>query len=302
MKKILSDQKQKKLTDLSVVILNFNTLELTRVCLQTLETSKLGSYTMEIIVCDNGSVDGSVDMIQREFPNVTLIENKKNLGFAAGNNPGIRRAKGRYILLLNTDTETPPDTLSTMIRFMDEHPKVGASTCKLLLADGTMDPACHRGFPTPWVSFTYLSRLEKLFPHTKLFGEYHQGYKDLSTIHEVDCIVGAFFLVRREVVDQVGLLDEDYFMYGEDIDWAYRIRMAGWTIIYNPTVTILHKKKQSGRANPLQKRRVTTEIYFNTYNWLFYKKHYAAKYPAVLTWIVNGVYSTRLYFLEHFSL
>ncbi len=224
------------------------------------------------------------------------------MGFAAGNNPGIRRAKGRYILLLNTDTEIPESTLATMVRFMDDNPSVGASTCKLLLPDGSMDPACHRGFPTPWVAFTYLTKLEKLFPHTKLFGEYHQGYKDLSTIHEVDCIVGAFFLVRRDVIKQVGLLDEDYFMYGEDIDWAYRIRQAGWHIMFNPTVTILHKKKQSGRANILRARRVTTEIYFQKYNWLFYTKHYAAKYPGPLTWIVNAVYGTRLFFLEHFSL
>jgi len=257
---------------------------------------------MEIIVCDNGSTDGSLSMIRKEFPEVILIDNKKNLGFAAGNNPGIRATKGRYVLLLNTDTEVPPATLAAMIRFMDEHPDAGASTCKLLLPDGSMDPACHRGFPTPWVSFTYLMKLEKLFPRTRLFGEYHEGYKDLSTIHEVDCIVGAFFLVRRKVLDEVGLLDEAYFMYGEDIDWAYRIRRAGWKIMFNPTVVILHKKKQSGRANTLRARRVTTEIYFNRYNWLFYTKHYASTYPKILTWMVNSIYATRLYFLEHFSL
>ncbi len=189
-----------------------------------------------------------------------------------------------------------------MLDFMDAHPYVGASTCKLLLSDGSMDPACHRGFPTPWAAFTYMSGLERLFPQTKLFGEYHQGYKNLNTIHEVDCIVGAFFLVRREVVTQVGLLDEDYFMYAEDIDWCYRIGRAGWKIMYNPMVTILHKKKQSGRSNILRKRRVTTEIYFHTYNWLFYKKHYAKKYGPILTFFVNAFYSKRLFFLEKLSI
>lgn len=290
--------KNNKSVDLSVVILNYNTKDLTRTCLTTLLASRLGQYTMEVIVCDNGSEDGSADMIAEEFPHVILVKNGKNLGFAAGNNPGIRRAKGRFVLLLNTDTEMHSDTLRVMIDFMDRNPDAGAATCKLLLPDGSMDPACHRGFPTPWVSLTYLLKLEKLFPKTKLFGEYHQGYKDLATIHEVDCIVGAFFMVRQEVIRQVGLLDEDYFMYGEDIDWAYRIRTAGWKIMYNPTGTMLHKKKQSGRANILAKRRVTTEIYFHKYNWLFYTKNYAAKYGPVLTFLVNSFYAIRLFFLE----
>lgn len=287
--------------DLSVVILNYNTEELTSICLRTLLASRLGSYVMEVIVCDNGSTDGSIAMIRREFPGIILIENKKNLGFAAGNNPGIRRAKGRYVLLLNTDTEIPKETIRTMIAFMDEHPKAGAATCKLLLPDGSMDPACHRGFPTPWVSLTYLLKLEKLFPRTRLFGEYHQGYKDISRIHEVGCIVGAFFLVRSEVIREVGLLDEEYFMYGEDIDWAYRIRSRGWSIWFNPNVTILHKKKQSGRANILRKRRVTTEIYFHKYNWLFYTKNYAKKYGKILTFFVDTVYKMRIFMLEKFG-
>lgn len=288
--------------DLSVIILNFNTRELTRACIWTVLASKLGGYTMEVIVCDNASDDDTMGMVRREFPGVILIDNRKNLGFAAGNNPGIRRARGRYVLLLNSDTEVPRDSLAAMVAFMDQDPGAGAATCKLLLPDGSMDPACHRGFPTPWVAFTYLAKLEKLFPKTRLFGQYHQQYKDLSAIHDVDCISGAFFLVRREVINQVGLLDEEYFMYGEDIDWAYRIRKAGWRIVYNPTVTVLHKKKQSGRANILRKRRVTTEIYFHTYNWLFYKKHFAATYGPVLTFMINSLYASRLFFLKKFSI
>jgi len=290
-----------KQPDVSVVILNYNTLDLTRTCLATLLASELDDYSMEVIVCDNGSTDGSLSMVAREFPRVIRIDNRKNLGFAAGNNPGIKIAKGRYILLLNTDTEMPKNTLRTMIDFMDEHPDAGASTCKLLLPDGSMDPACHRGFPTPWAAITYLLKLEKMFPKTKVFGQYHQGYKDMDSIHEVDCIVGAFFLVRREVVSEVGLLDEDYFMYGEDIDWAYRIRKHGWKIMYNPTVTMLHKKKQSGRSNTQQHRRVTTEIYFHKYNWLFYTKNYAKKYGPVLTFFVNSFYGARLFLLEKFG-
>ena len=189
-----------------------------------------------------------------------------------------------------------------MVAFMDAHPDAGASTCKLVLPDGSMDPACHRGFPTPWVSFTYLMKLEKLFPKTRLFGEYHQGYKDLRTVHEVDCIVGAFFLVRKQVVETVGMLDEDYFMYGEDIDWAFRIKKAGWKILFNPSVTILHKKKQSGRSHSAKERRITSEVYFHTYNWLFYKKNYEKTYGPVLSFFVHLLYKTRIFMLKTFHI
>ncbi len=293
---------RKKLIDLSVVILNYNTAELLRQCLQTVLKSTLGLFTMEVIVCDNGSTDGSVKMLEKEFPGIILIKNGKNLGFAAGNNPGIRYARGRYVLLLNSDTEVPEDTLRKMITFMDETPDAGASTCKLLLSDGSMDPACHRGFPTPWAAFTYLVKLEKLFPRTRLFGQYHQGYKDVATIHEVDCIVGAFFMVRSEVIRDVGVLDEAYFMYGEDIDWAFRMRAKGWKIMFNPSVSILHKKKQSGRLHVSKKLRVTTEIFFHRYNWLFYTKNYSKRYGPILTFFVNTFYTLRIYLLEKFGI
>lgn len=284
----------KRPIDLSVVILNYNTKELTRACLTSVYQSTLSQYSMEVIVCDNASTDGSLDMVKEEFPQVTRIQNGKNVGFAVGNNPGIRKAAGRYVLLLNSDTEVPKDTFEKMISFMDQHKDAGAATCKLLLPDGTMDPACHRGFPTPWVAFTYVTKLERLFPHSRLFGEYHQTYKDLTRVHEVDCIVGAFFMIRRETLTDVGLLDEEYFMYGEDIDWAYRIRTKGWKILFNPAVTILHKKKQSGRANKNSARRIQTEIYFHTYNWLFYRKHYERAYGPLVSFLVGVYYRMKL--------
>lgn len=287
--------------DLSVVILNYNTMDLTRTCLATVLSSNLGTYTMEVIVCDNGSTDGSILMLN-EFSGIILIQNGKNLGFAAGNNPGLKNAKGRYVLLLNSDTEVSLDTFREMISYMDETPGAGAATCKLMLPDGSMDPACHRGFPTPWAAFTYLTKLEKLFPHTKLFGQYHQGYKDIETIHEVDCIVGAFFMVRSTVIDDVGYLDEEYFMYGEDIDWAYRIKNKGWKIMFNPFITIVHKKKQSGRSSLSRKRRVATEIYFHRYNWLFYTKNYSKKYSPILTFFINAFYYLRIVLLEKFGM
>lgn len=287
--------------DISVIILNYNTVELTRKCLQTVFASRLGNYSMEVIVCDNGSTDESCKMIRKEFPQVILIENKKNLGFAGGNNPGITRAKGRYILLLNTDTEVPNDTFRIMLEFMDEHSEVGASTCKLLLSDGSMDPACHRGFPTPWAAFSYFLKLERLFPKNKVFGGYHLGYKNFSTIHEVDVISGAFFLVRREVIYRVGMMDEDYYFYGEDMDWCYKIKEAGWKIIYNPTTSILHRKKQSGRASVDRARRKRTELFFYEYNKLFYQKNYDQKYPKFIMVFIYLLFDVRIFLLKKFA-
>lgn len=287
--------------DFSVIILSYNTRELLRSCLAKVFRSVLGRYTMEVIVCDNGSADGSIEMVKREFPKGIVINNRKNLGFAAGNNPGIQRSNGRYVVLLNSDTEVNPDTFSIMISYMDKHTDVGAATCKLILPDGSVDPACHRGFPTPWAAFTYIIGLEKLFPHTRLFGEYHQGYKRPDTVHEVDCISGAFFLVRQSVIDRVGLLDEEYYFYGEDMDWAFRIRKAGWNIVYNPNVSVLHKKKQSGRAHSDRERRVRTERYFYRYNKLFYQKNYASRYPAILMRAIYAFFDLRLFMLTYLS-
>jgi len=291
----------KNTIDLSVVILNFNTKDLTRQCLLSIGKSRLGRYRTEIIVCDNASSDGSETMVKKEFPHVTYIQNNGNLGFAAGNNPGIRASRGRYVLLLNSDTEVEEKTFAAMISFMDKHPKAGSATCRLMLPDGNMDPACHRGIPTPWAAFTYLSKLEKIFPKTRVFGEYHEGYKNMSVPHEVDCISGAFFMVRREVVDAVGPLDESYFMYAEDIDWCYRIKKAGWQIWFNPDTSILHKKKQSGRSHANRDRRIVTHSYFLFYNRLFYTKHFKDRYPGIVTWLVYRVFDIELWLLKTFG-
>lgn len=271
--------------DVSIIIVNYNTSELTRKCLTSLAAAKKKTDRWEVIVVDNGSLPA---MSNVKFPmsNVFLITNKENLGFAGGNNVGIKKARGRFILLLNSDTEVEKNTIAEMVRFMDEHPQAGAATCKIILPNGEMDPACHRGFPTPWVALSYFLGLEKLFPKTKLFGEYHQGYKDLDKIHEIDAPSGAFFMIRREVIEKVGLLDEDFFMYGEDIDWAYRIKLAGYKVMFNPKVTILHRKKQSGRESENPELRRQTQIYFYQTMKLFYRKHYFGRYPLLMTWLI----------------
>jgi GT2 family glycosyltransferase len=291
-----------KSIDVSVIIVNFNTVLLLRECLMSLEKADMGIYSAEVIVVDNGSVDGSIEMVKKEFPSILLIENKENTGFAKANNIGIKKSSGRYVLLLNSDTEVNHRTLSVMVSYMDTHSDVGVSTCKLLLRDGSMDPACHRGAPTPWAAFSYYLKLEILFPHSSMFAQYHQTYKNLSTTHDVDIISGAFFLVRREVIEKVGSLDEEYFFYGEDMDWCIRIKRAGWRVVFNPTVTILHKKKQSGRAHMDRSRKVKTDMYFYEFNKLFYKKNYDGIYPKFVMSFIYFLFDFRLFFLKRLSL
>jgi hypothetical protein len=282
--------------DLSIVIVNYKTKELTLQALASIYKAKSLAGKLEVILIDNASGDDLLTRVSKKFPQVKLIESKTNLGFAGGNNLGMRKAKGRYVLLLNSDTIVFKDTLTKMVKFMDDHPEVGLSTCKVNLVSGKIDPASHRGFPTPWASLSYYLGLEKLFPTSKLFGQYHQGWKSLRTTHQIDTPVGAFFFLRKKALNQVGLLDENFFMYGEDIDLAFRIKQAGWKIVYTPITKITHlkgasgiNKKESGRLTPKAKeiRIMTIKNFFEAMK-LFYRKHYQKKYPFWLRWLVFG--------------
>lgn len=284
------------MTTLSIIIVSFNTKDLLVGLLQSLKQAikicKQEGYETEIIIVDNHSQDDTLEVIKKGFTWTKLIKNKRNLGYAQANNQGILKSKGELVLLLNSDTKVFPQTLVKMIKFMEANPKAGAATCRVELPNREIDPASHRGFPTLWNAFCYFLGLEKLFPRSKIFAGYHQGWKDLTKVHEIDSCVGAFFLVRKAVVDKVGLLDERFFMYGEDIDWAYRIKKAGFKIFYYPKTKIIHYKKKSGREklfNNKKNKDLTEEIRFmskrNFYETmkLFYQKHYRNKYP----WIVK---------------
>jgi len=236
---------------------------------------------LEVLVVDNGSSDGSPAMVKEEFGNVILIESKENLGFAKANNIAIKKAVGDYILLLNPDTIVVGDCLDKCVQYMDKHRDIGVLGCKVILPDGRLDVACRRSFPTPSVSFYRMVGLSKLFPKHKRFAQYNLTYLDENETYDVDSVVGAFMLVRREIIDQVGMLDEDYFMYGEDIDWCYRIKQAGWKVVYYPEAVIIHYKGASGgKRNP----RIIYEFYRAMY--LFYKKHYQSKYSILVTCII----------------
>lgn len=288
----------KKRIELSIIIVNYNTRNLLRQCLNALIVnyeSRIMNNEYGITVVDNGSTDGSPDLAKKDFPDVKLITNLQNLGFAKANNLALREACGEFILLLNSDTVVGKDTLPVMVEFMEENPRVGVATCRVELPDGKLDLACHRGFPTPWASFTYFLGLEKLFPKSRIFGQYHQTFKDLNTIHEIDSPTGAFYLVRRLVADEVGMLDEDYFMYGEDLDWSYRIKKAGWKIMYVSDVKITHFKKQSGRENVDEEvKKQATKHFYETMK-LFYQKHYKNKYPFFVNWLINWSINFKLW-------
>lgn len=276
-----------KQTKLTIIIVSFETKEYLRACLITVQEACRG-LDAQVVIVDNASRDGSVRMVQEEFPWVKCIALDKNIGFAAANNKAIRKYAAQYYLLLNPDTEVQPDTLLTMVKYMDEHPDVGVATCRVNLANGSIDPACHRGFPTPWASFTYFIGLEKLFPKGRLFGQYHLTYLPLNTPHAIDSPSGAFYLVRKLALDQVGLLDERFFMYAEELDLSLRIKQAGWEIMYVPKTSIVHYKGQSGRMHddPYIRARANRAFYETMLQ--FYNKHYRSRYPwlvSLLVWL-----------------
>lgn len=267
--------------DLGIVIVNWNTRDLLRDCLRSVAAS--AGVTLRVVVVDNASADGSAEMVRAEFPGVALIASPTNDGFPVANNKGLRllgfERNGsddapRYALVLNPDTVLPPSALREMVAYMDAGAaSVGIAGPKLVLLDGSLDLACRRSFPTPEISFYRMVGLSKLFPRSRRFGRYNLTYLDPGVETEVDSVVGAFMMVRREAIQQAGLFDETFFMYGEDLDWAYRIKQAGWKVMYNPTVTVTHVKRAASR----QSRRAQNEFYRAML--IFYRKHYRSTTP-----------------------
>lgn len=280
---------------LSIIIVNYNASKVLIPCLKSLED--YGSWlkeNCEVFVIDNASADDSVEQVRVQFPWVKLVANTENVGFSMANNQGLRQASGDYQLLLNPDTIVPQGTLQACLDFLKKHQDAGVVTCKVELANGHLDMDCHRGFPTPWASFTYFSGLEKLFPKSKLFGQYHQTWKDLSTTHEIDSAVGAFMMMPKKAIDEVGLLDERFFFYGEDLDWCYRFKEKSYKVYYYPDVKITHYKgyssgmrKESREVTSATKQSRDKVVLASVEAMkLFYDKHYKGKYPAFITWKV----------------
>lgn len=273
------------MSDLGIVILNYNTRAVLRDCLRSLAQTR--GVRADVVVVDNGSHDDSVAMTRAEFPQIRVIASETNGGYAYGNNLALREFliqpnPPRALMLLNTDTVVPPDSLKRMMDFLDSHPDAGIVGPKLLLRDGSLDLACRRSFPTPEISFYRMVGLARLFPKSKRFGRYNLTYLDENETAPVDSVVGAAMLMRTRALQQAGLLDETFFMYGEDLDLALRIQQKGWKAYYYPHAEIMHYKRESSRRS----KKAQVEFYRAMY--IFYEKHYRRTTPFWLDWVVMG--------------
>ena len=288
---------------LSIIIVSFNTKEIITKCIQAIVESEKFADNFEIVVIDNASTDGSVQYLQENIPHIKIISLEKNIGFAAANNIGVKNSKGEYVLFLNPDVIVEKDTIHTILEYIENCKTCGIVSAKLVLENGKIDDACHRGFPTPWNAFCHFSGLSKLFSTIKLFTGYSLNYLNKETIHEVDSVSGAFMMIKRKVGDTCNWWDEDYFWYGDDLDICYRVKKSGWKIIYNPRVKALHYKGiSSGIKNhskhlssaDIETKLKATNARFDVME-IFYKKHYQKTYPKLLTSIVlSGIKLKKL--------
>jgi GT2 family glycosyltransferase len=297
------NSKVKSEVDLSIIILTYNVKSYALDSIKSIEENypnEVGKGKYEVIIADNASTDNSLEAFKNyrqksKIKNFKIVDNGGNIGFAAGNNKGVAVSRGKYLLFLNPDTIVYKNTLNYLIEFMDKHPEAGACSCKLESQDKELDINCHRGFPTPWNAFCYFSGIQKRFPKSRFFSGYTQGWKDFGTTHEVDAIEGAFMIVPRTVGDKVKWWDEDYFFYGEDLQFCYNIKKLGYKIYYVGETAIMHiggvtsgiKKKTSNitTAN-LESKKMLQRERFKAMK-IFYKKNYRNAYPGFLFWIIN---------------
>jgi GT2 family glycosyltransferase len=265
---------------LSIVIVNYNTGKLLEDCLRSIYANANG-MPFDVWVVDNNSVDSSTAMVRSAFPKVRLIENGSNVGFSKANNIALSRCESEYILLLNPDTLVIGDAIDRMVDFMEEHPTVGIAGCKVLNGDHTLQLACRRSIPTPKVAFFRMTGLSRLFPNSKAMAQYNLTFKDANEKQEVDAVSGAFLMARRKTIEDIGFLDERFFMYGEELDWCLRAKRAGWMVMYNPEAEIIHYKGESTKSNS---RRAALEFYRAMY--LFHKKHFAQDYSPFFNFLI----------------
>ncbi len=286
-----------KRIDISIIIVTYNSQDTIVGCVNSvLESVKY--HTFEIIISDNSQNLDTEEVVKDNFDkneNVTFIHNSQNLGFSKGNNVGIKKARGKYVLFLNPDTKVYEKTIDGMVDFMEMHRECGASTCFVKLPNGELDDSSHRGFPTPWRSFSYFSGLSKIFPKSKLFGGYNLSYLDAKKTHEIESLAGSFMLMPFSVGEKLGWWDEDYFFYGEDIDFCYRLVKAGYKIYFVSEFEALHMKGISSGIKKVSKdvtkassetKKIATYHRFHAME-IFYDKHYKDKYPKIMNVLVK---------------
>ncbi len=278
--------------DLAIVIVSHNSKEFLPPCLGTLRAA-LEGLEADVFLVDNGGTDGAADFVRQQFGWCKVIDSRTNGGYSFGNNLGLKAAgfpdapRYRHAMLLNPDTETPPDALRRMVAHLDSHPDIGVLGPRLELADGSLDLACRRGEPTPVTSFFYIFGLAKLFPRSPAFARYNMTFLPEHQTADVDSVVGACMLMRGEALAKAGLMDESFFMYGEDLDLNLRIKEHGYRVVYWPEVTVKHLKGTSTRKEP---ERMINAFYDAMQ--LFHRKHFAARYPAPFNWLVYAAIET----------
>lgn len=274
--------------DLSIIIVSYNTRELLCECLRSVHQTSQG-LTTEVIVVDNASQDGSAEMVKQTFPQVTLMQNSHNLGFAKAANQGLRIVVGEFILLLNSDTEVKAEALQRCIKFFGEHRDAGIVGCKLLNSDGSLQPSCEN-FPDFKSIFFESFFLEKLFPHSRLFGRMHLTYFGYDRIKKVGYVKGAFLMIRCQAFEQIGLLDEKFFFYAEEMDWCYRAKLKGWEVYFTPDAEVIHYGGQS--SDPISPR-LFVQLHKSRYQ--FYRKYHSALPSAAARGVLAAGALLRLF-------
>jgi len=275
--------------DLSICLLTREARALLRDCLHSI-AEHTRAITYEIIVVDNGSRDGTRDMLHAEFPHVRVIANEQNAGFTRASNQAIRASAGRYVLLLNNDTLILPDAFDRLVAFADAHPEIGVVSPQVLNRDGTLQKQCRRSFATPWDLFCYFSGLATLFPRSRWFGRYLMTYMPADATYPADAVSGSCMLIRRAVLDQIGLLDERFFAYQEDTDFCFRARQAGWQVYYFHEARIIHFGGQGGsRVEPYRSIIEWHKSYFR-----YYRKNLARRYFFLFNWFYYLVMLLKL--------
>ena len=266
---------------LAVIIVNYNVKHFLKQCLESVFGST-NLHEIEVYVVDNDSKDDSLEMVKTSFPGVKIIANKENVGFSTANNQAIKATKAKYALLLNPDTIVETTTFEKVIKFMDENPDAGGLGVKMIDGNGNFLPESKRGLPTPKVAFYKIFGFSKIFPKSKKFGKYHLGYLSENEIHKVDVLSGAFMLLRKETLDKIGLLDEDFFMYGEDIDLSYRITLGDYENYYFPHSTIIHYKGESTKKSSVN----YVYVFYNAMA-IFAKKHFGSSKANSFSFLIK---------------
>jgi len=277
------------MSDISICIISYNTRQLLADCLRSIQASST-HRSYEIIITDNGSKDGSLEMLRTEFPEVQVICNVSNLGYTVPMNQALRLALGRYLVQLNPDTLVQPGLFDTLADYLEANPQVGILSPKVLNRDGTLQYQCRRSAARPWDALSYMLHLDRFFPKSQRFGGYLMTYMDANATHEAEAVSGSCMMIRRDVVEGIGYLDEAIFAYQEDAEFCFRARKAGWKVVYLPTASIIHFGGQGGSKN--QPYRGVIEWHRSYF--YYYRKHLAKDYFFLFNWLFYTLMGVKL--------